>query len=897
MGRTTPITTILEVFYLFFYKLLNNSALSIIGLSFVITILTLPLYLKAEKLQDEARNITNKLKNNVKRIKLAFKGDEQYMILRTYYKQNHYHPIMGLRSSFSLLIQIPFFMGAYNFISNLNSLNGQSFLFIKDFSKADALFSIGTITINILPITMTLINLISGLIYSKGQPMKEKIQIFVCPLIFLALLYNSPSALVLYWTMNNIFSLLKNIFLKFKNPKKIAYIFMCILCSLGLFASIFLLTNTKMIFRLTLIVLTLILPIAPFILIYFSNIIHRHFVILDNTSKKRISINQSINYKTNLFLTAAIIITLIAGLYIPSTLIESETSQFCYVDSYSSPFYFLFNTFFQAIGFFLFWPCCLYFLFSDKIKKIFAVLYPPIAFSALINVIFFGGNYGPLQQDLLFMIPQRFWPSKLEFILNLIIIIAVFVLVFFILSKQKIAILKCVNSVVLLSLSMFILFSCFKINKTYKSLSKPIVEEDIKPILHLSKDKKNVILIMQDRLFIPYVDYIFNNYDDIKSNYSGFTFYKNCISFGPLTMIGTPCLYGGYDFTPFEINKRTNQILQEKHNQALLTLPVLFLNNNFNVSVSDLAYENYLEYPVTNMYKDYPKIQRNNLKGVYSDLWYKQNNIDKQPYFSSAIKRNLIWFSLFKIVPPILRTGVYGRDYWKTSNYSSENFTTLIDSYSSLDYLPELIDFSSENSSLIVIENELTHDGAILQTPNYIPSMNIDNSDTSEPLISNSDFHTQIAALLRISELITYLKANNVYDNTKIIIVSDHGIPVKLPRYFENSNNLPFSTARSTATLLVKDFNSNFDFEFNMDFMTNADVPFLATKDIIENAKNPFTNNPLKVNNKNDYVKISFANAESTRIRKNSQFSIKDDEWATVIDNIYIDDNWSLYTK
>lgn len=40
---------------------------------------------------------------------------------------------------------------------------------------------------------------------------------------------------------------------------------------------------------------------------------------------------------------------------------------------------------------------------------------------------------------------------------------------------------------------------------------------------------------------------------------------------------------------------------------------------------------------------------------------------------------------------------------------------------------------------------------------------------------------------------------------------------------------------------------------------------------------------------------MSNAPAESTRIRKNARFNIKDDEWYTVKDNIFDDKNWSQY--
>lgn len=880
-----PITTLLEVFYLFFDKVLDNPGLSIIGLSFVITLCTLPLYLIAEKWQEEERKIQEHLKPGIDRIKQTFKGDEQYMILTTYYKQNHYHPIMALRSSFSLLIQIPFFIAAYNFISHLTVLRGHSFLFIKNFGAPDALFSIGSFAINILPIAMTLINCISGIIYSKGHPIKEKVQIFVCAAVFLILLYDSPAALVLYWTMNNVLSLVKNIFLKLKNPKKAAYIIMCICCLLGFFAGIFVLKNTKMIFRLAFICISVFLPLCPFILKFISSLIVNNFKLLDKNQK----------LSTFIFITSGLIITFLAGLYIPSMLVDSETSQFCYVDTYKSPFYFIFNTFFQALGFFIFWPGCFYFLFSNKVKKIMTVLYPVIAISAIVNSIIFSGNYGPLQKDLLFMIPQRFWPSFGQLIINTLVLVSILVICLLITSKKPL-ILKSLNSIILFTFTIVFIVNFISINKTYKNLPAPNTEDKVDPIYHLSKTKQNVILIMQDRLFIPYVDCVFRENKDIRENFSGFTFYKNCISFGPYTMIGTPCLYGGYDFTPYEINKRTDQTMQQKHNQALLTLPALFLNEGWNVTVSDLAYENYLEYPLTDMYKEYPQIQRKNIIGAYSDLWCLRNNVEKSPYYSSAIKRNFIWFSFFKMVPPLLRTGVYGRDYWVISN-EYENLNTLIDNFAPLDLLPELVDFTSNESSFIIVENELTHDGAILQTPDFVPSENVDNSNYESIYKNNSDYHTQIAALIRISNLITYLKENNVYDNTKIIIVSDHGIPAKLSGYFENSNNLPFSPARKTASLLVKDFNSYNDFIENMDFMTNADTPYLATWNIIPDAKNPFTGNSLKVENKSEYVKISTANAESTRIRNNTKFKIADNEWATVKDNIYIDSNWSMLKK
>lgn len=881
----SPITTILEVCYTFLSKTTGNKGLSIIGLSFIVTFCTLPLYIRAEKWEEEERNVQKKLKDGIKRIKEVFKGDEQYMILSTYYKQNHYHPIMALRSSFSLLIQIPFFIAAYNFISHLTPLKGVSFLFIRDFGSPDALFSIGNFSINILPIAMTIINCVSGIIYSKGHPLREKIQIFACAAVFLVLLYDSPAALVLYWTMNNVLSLVKNIFYKMKKPLKVLYIVICIACAFMLFAGIFILKDTKFIYRITFIILSLIIPAIPFIAVYIYNCINKAFTFFDNNIKLRNSI----------FFTSAFAITILAGLFIPLTLIESETIQFCYVDNYQSPYVFILTTLFQAIGFFIFWPSCFYLLFSSKLKNFLSVCSPIITISAIVNSIIFSGKYGPLQRDLLFMIPQKFFPTTAEFLINTIVLLLIIILTLLFL-KRKSTLIRNITTLCIVSLMIINFINLYKINKTYKNLPAPETQTSIEPIYNLSKDKENVIVIMQDRLFIPYVDYILNNHPEISEKFEGFTFYKNTSSFGPLTMIGTPGLFGGYDYTPYEINKRTNQTLQEKHNQALLTMPSLFLNEGWNVTVSDLPYENYLEYPVTDMYKDFPNIKRINVMGTYSDLWYEQHDVPKSQYFSSSIKRNFIWFAFFKMVPPILRFGIYGHEYWRSFN-EFEKKSYFIDNYSTLEYLPELFSFNSDKSSFIMWDNELTHDGYLLQAPEFIPVDNVDNSKFNDLYINNTDYHTQFAALYRISLLLEKLKDEDVYDNTKIIIVSDHGIPDLKKEYFKNFTNRPFNPARKTATLLVKDFNSKGDFVTDMSFMTNADTPYLATKDIIENATNPFTGNALKVENKNDYMKISFANGQSTRIRNNTKFTISDNEWATVKDNIFENSNWGLYEE
>ncbi len=212
-----PLELLFETAYVFVNKFLYNSGLSIIVLSLIVNTLLLPMYRRADIIQDEERALENRLADVVSHIKKTFQGDERTMMLQTYYRQNNYKPYYALKASLPLVLMVPFFMAAYHFLSNLQELHGMRFGPIIDLGAPDMLLSVGSYKINVLPITMTAINCMSCAIYAQSFKIKEKLQLYGMALIFLILLYNSPSGLVLYWTTNNLFSLGKSLFKKILN--------------------------------------------------------------------------------------------------------------------------------------------------------------------------------------------------------------------------------------------------------------------------------------------------------------------------------------------------------------------------------------------------------------------------------------------------------------------------------------------------------------------------------------------------------------------------------------------------------------------------------------------------------------------------------------------------------
>ena len=220
-----PLQILFELIFSTAYNLIEDPGCSIVILSLAMNFLLLPLYRRADIMQEQQRDIEKKLEPGVQHIKNSFQGDEQMMMLQMFYRQNHYKPIFALRGAAPLFLEIPFFIAAYRFLSNLALLKGASFGPISDLSAPDAMFRFLGFTVNLLPLLMTFFNVVSTLIFTKGYPAKTKIQLYGMAAFFLVFLYSSPSGLVLYWTMNNLFSLIKTIFYKLKHPHTILRLF------------------------------------------------------------------------------------------------------------------------------------------------------------------------------------------------------------------------------------------------------------------------------------------------------------------------------------------------------------------------------------------------------------------------------------------------------------------------------------------------------------------------------------------------------------------------------------------------------------------------------------------------------------------------------------------------
>mgnify|MGYP000111975993 FL=1 len=201
----SPIEAVMQVVLSATYSVSGDYGISIFLLSFLLNLVLLPLFHIAERWQEAERQVQSILKPKLQEFRKAFSGEERHSMVQTLYRQMGYHPIYAMRSSVGLLLQLPFWIAAYQFLSHYQPLQGHSFLLIEDLGKPDSILW----GINVLPFAMTAANLAAAFVYTKKFSLVDQLQPLLISLCFLILLYNSPAGLLLYWTLNSVFSLLR----------------------------------------------------------------------------------------------------------------------------------------------------------------------------------------------------------------------------------------------------------------------------------------------------------------------------------------------------------------------------------------------------------------------------------------------------------------------------------------------------------------------------------------------------------------------------------------------------------------------------------------------------------------------------------------------------------------
>jgi YidC/Oxa1 family membrane protein insertase len=151
-----------------------------------------------QAIQPKMQALQERYKNNPK------KKQEETMAL---YRKHGVNPMGGC---LPMVVQIPIFIALYNALGSSVEMWQARFLWIRDLTQPDALFTASvwggyTLSANLLALLMG----VSMWVQQKmsppaGDPRQAQMMLWMMPILFTFMFWSFPSGLVLYWLVNNI---------------------------------------------------------------------------------------------------------------------------------------------------------------------------------------------------------------------------------------------------------------------------------------------------------------------------------------------------------------------------------------------------------------------------------------------------------------------------------------------------------------------------------------------------------------------------------------------------------------------------------------------------------------------------------------------------------------------
>ena len=772
-----PIEIIYRAIYLGSLQFTHNYGLSILVLSCISAVAFIPLGRLAVGTQAREKKLQMIMAPQLARIHKESKGAERQRRINNLYKRYAYHPLLAVRSAFGVALQIPFLTGAYYMILGLTQLQGQPCLMIPDLSQPDGLLW----GVNALPIVMTVVN-ITATLTTPGLTRKDTLQAIIIAFFFLALLYNAASALLIFWTMNNVFFLLQNLRLPIRLPR----------------------------FR------------KP------------------GFAQGGMNTVMAATMRSVYSLSCAGLAILIF-LYVPFQTYASDPEFFG-----MGPLEVLRDmTSFLSLAFFMSFVTWLWFPSRFKAIPAFCAL---CAFCfAFCNIYIFTEDLGALdgttflQDKILHASPNVIK----DFIPPLIVSLILAGLLFFKIRIQ-------IGRILSISIFSIVLITAWNIAQAYTCIyeyQKSHLPSYAKGILSYSKSKENVIIIVMDMFTGGHIEKMIADpwFDNFKKTMDGFTWYPDTISASAVTIMSLPSIYGGHNYLPDNQNKEKSFTLNEKINKAFALLPRNFSQNGYHVHIINgldafnrKYYKNNIGAQsnvttVAHVRDDflshyYPSIPRRSFKKFF----FLMGTFQASPLFiKKSIYRSNKWTSFCEGIIEA-HQGFYKEEdaffrYALTSNITLDSkmptvkiFYTML-SHFTWHFSPDLKDAAPP----IVDDPYPETDGQLTFKDGVIPE----------------HYYAERHLMRYISILIEHLKNSGIYDNTRIILVSDHGerdSPM-VARAYNNGKEFPdgseygqgnYAPGRPHALLMVKEPGQRGPLRINNAFMSTADVPALALKSV-----------------------------------------------------------------
>ena len=188
------------------HSVLGNYAAAILALTTIIKLVLWPLQNKANASMRRMSTLSPKIQE----LRTKYKDDPTRMNqeVMKLYKEHGVNPVGGC---LPMLIQIPIFFGLFTMLRQAVELRGASFFWIHDLSQPDTVAHLPVLgwPVNVLPLIMAATSFwMTHLTPKSGDPTQQRMMMFT-PIIFIVFCYNFAAALALYYTTQNLLTVLQ----------------------------------------------------------------------------------------------------------------------------------------------------------------------------------------------------------------------------------------------------------------------------------------------------------------------------------------------------------------------------------------------------------------------------------------------------------------------------------------------------------------------------------------------------------------------------------------------------------------------------------------------------------------------------------------------------------------
>jgi len=399
-----------------------------------------------------------------------------------------------------------------------------------------------------------------------------------------------------------------------------------------------------------------------------------------------------------------------------------------------------------------------------------------------------------------------------------------------------------------------------------------------------SLEGKNVVFVIADMFNGNYFGRILKEDEKYSEMLSGFTYYPDCLALAYMTAPSFPGIFAGHDYMSVKLNNNGKTGREEIKEAASI-----FFSNIYNA-----GYQATVANP---MYFEASETRGASIEFPNDYINYWRNKHGYEDEGGSGKAAILFMLSIFNSAPSHWKFIIYDKSSWiilRKSALLKQLRKNAISHLSYIDLLPEISSTNGRENRFFYIHNELPHSPyGIDSNGNPVKNEFPDNNDIA-------NLHSPRAAQYAAKKFIdvmanwfNWMKENNVYDNTMIIILSDHGNSsndndIRLPEQLNNSRVID-DTSRAQSLLLVKGFDASGPVNVSSARLTSADIPAIlaAETDILFSSEK----DPRQITEERDRIFSSineiwsdFLKRDTTKFRS-----------YRVRGSIFDPDSWSIY--